>query len=265
MTQFFSISCKSHMHIGSGDSNYGIIDKLIQRDPSNQVPCIFSSSLKGAFREYSKHFIGENITEDIFGKDLKSKIIFHQGFLLSLPVRSNKFPFLSLTAPVVIQELINQLQLLDDKTHDALINDLGIFKSKAIAGKAVVFKTNKQNLRIEEFEESTIDNNVEYIIPDAIKSLFGYNIVLVDDENFIEACSDYKLPVIARNNLENGQSKNLWYEQIIPRESKFFFGVSEMPNQNCSDFFNEFETEKQVQIGANATIGYGNCTISKIN
>ncbi len=265
MTHFFSIGCKSHMHIGSGDSNYGIIDKLIQRDPSNQIPCIFSSSLKGAFREYSKHFIGEAITEDIFGKDLKSKIIFHQGFLLSLPVRSNKFPFLSLTAPVVIQEFINQLQLLDAEKHAILINDLGIFKAKAINGKAVVFNTNNQNLRIEDFEVNAVENIVDYKIPDAILHLFGQSIVLVDDENFIEACSDYKLPVIARNNLENGQSKNLWYEQIIPRESKFFFAISEMPNQNCDDFFNEFETEKQVQIGANATIGYGNCTISKIN
>jgi CRISPR-associated protein Cmr4 len=53
----------------------------------------------------------------------------------------------------------------------------------------------------------------------------GENILLMHHDDFTDACSDYNLPVIARNNLENGESKNLWYEQIVPHQSRFVFYI----------------------------------------
>lgn len=29
----YFIQCITNMHVGSGDANYGIVDKLVQRDP----------------------------------------------------------------------------------------------------------------------------------------------------------------------------------------------------------------------------------------
>lgn len=260
-TQFYSIACKTHLHVGSGDSNYGVIDNLVQRDPSNNLPCIFASSLKGAFREYFKEIHGLPKTEDIFGKTDKSKIIFHQGFILSIPVRSNQYPYFNLTAPVAIQELIEQLEMMNKGKYKALIEKLTAFKNLAQADKAVVFNIPTTNLQIEDYEGTTIAaNNTN--LDKSLTDLFGERIVLVDDKMFLEMCGDYRLPVIARNNLENGQSKNLWYEQIIPRGSKFFFAATTVPNEPCADFFNEFSNPKHVQIGANATIGYGVTQIS---
>jgi CRISPR-associated protein Cmr4 len=262
MTQFFSINCRTHLHVGSGDSNYGVIDKLVQRDPANQSPCIFASSLKGAFREYFKEVKGVTLTEDIFGKDERSKIIFHQAFIISIPARSNQYPYFSLTAPMAIDELKDQIELLGKPNDINLINDLAAFKTQMQQGKAIVFNKATTNLKIEDFDGDALVNNTTYTIPDWITALFGERIVLVNDADYIEMCSDYRLPVIARNNLENGQSKNLWYEQIIPRESRFFFAVSTLPNEACKEFFQEFISNKTIQIGANATIGYGVCTIS---
>lgn len=263
MTQFFKIDCKTHLHVGSGDSNYGVIDKLVQRDPANQFPSIFASSLKGAFREYFREFRGKHLTESIFGKDDKSKIIFHQAFLLSIPVRSNQYPFFNLTAPAAIDELKETLELMDKSNYHALIVDLNTLKATKQAGKAVVFNIPDANLKIEDFDGSDIVNNTSYRVPDSISKLFGGRIVVVDDASFIEMCSDYRMPVIARNNLENGQSKNLWYEQIVPRGSRFFFVTSTIPNEPCEEFFTVFDETKNVQIGANATIGYGLCSVSK--
>ena len=264
-TQFYLIDSKTHLHVGSGDSNYGVIDKLVQRDPSNQIPCIFASSLKGAFREYFKdkhHDDPASVeVEAIFGKTDKSKIIFHQAFLLSIPVRSNQYPFFNLTAPVAIQELIDHLELLQKGKYATLIAQLKTFKAFSQPGKAVVFGTNITNLKIEDFEGTAIHNS-NANVGEAIKNIFGERIALVDDANFLEMCGDYRLPVIARNNLENGQSQNLWYEQIIPRASRFFFAVTTIPNVACADFFEEFATPQIVQIGANATIGYGVSAIS---
>jgi CRISPR-associated protein Cmr4 len=68
--------------------------------------------------------------------------------------------------------------------------------------------------------------------------------------------------------LKEGQSKNLWYEEVVPHESKFIFLVS-IPLTNDigldeSEFNNSFN-DKIVQIGGNASIGYGYCQIQIIN
>lgn len=73
-----------------------------------------------------------------------------------------------------------------------------------------------------------------------------------------------ELPVLARNNLDNGVSKNLWYEEVVPREAQFVFVV--MARNDDDDFqkFNQHLDGKIVQIGANATIGYGLCHFKKL-
>ena len=48
----FVLNFQTNLHAGSGDANYGIIDKLVQREPATNRPIIHSSSLKGALREY---------------------------------------------------------------------------------------------------------------------------------------------------------------------------------------------------------------------
>lgn len=96
-----------------------------------------------------------------------------------------------------------------------------------------------------------------------MKSIFGENIVIFSDEDMKEQCSDYSLPVIARNCLENGQSTNLWYEQIMPRLSSFYFVLEGV--EKSEKLINAISEPELIQIGANATIGYGRCSIKKIN
>lgn len=265
MTQFYVINCRTHLHVGSGDSNYGVIDKLVQRDPAVQLPCIFASSLKGAFREFFKHYNGEEITNQIFGSgdSGKSQVVFHQAHVLSIPVRSNQFPYFNLIAPVVIDELISQLELLNID-NNSLVAELIRLKETKQDRKAIVYNVVANNLKIEDFEGDDIVNLPNYHISDSLLNIIGNNPAMVSNSDFLDLCSDYRLPVIARNNLENGQSKNLWYEQIIPRISRFFFAVSTVGDVTCDTFFNEFTEDRKVQIGANATIGYGVCSISKL-
>jgi CRISPR/Cas system CMR subunit Cmr4 (Cas7 group RAMP superfamily) len=88
--------------------------------------------------------------------------------------------------------------------------------------------------------------------------------VLADSKVFEDILNH--LPVIARNSLDNGQSENLWYEEVLPRESRLYFSVL-APDTGTVDFetaFNKHLQGKTVQIGANATVGYGYCKISKI-
>ena len=78
-------------------------------------------------------------------------------------------------------------------------------------------------------------------------------------ENFTSLCSDINLPIIARNELVNGVSKNLWYEQVVPAETVFYAVIQE-PDDTLANAINN----KFIQIGANATIGYGYCKFNLI-
>jgi CRISPR-associated protein Cmr4 len=261
-TQMYIITAKTHIHAGSGNSNAGVIDNLVQRDPADNLPCIYSSSLKGAFREYFeegpiKH---KNLAGEIFGKrdnndnsgTKKGSHIFHQASLLSIPARSNVKLFYHATCKSVLEKFIEDAKLFDidvaalDKEVKALPK---LDKKTLILGKKI------ENMQIEDyfnFDEynSEVTN---------LKALLGEDIVIFSDEDFKDLCSDYNLPVIARNNLENGQSRNLWYEQIVPRQAKFYFFTA----RNCeTDDFNTNVNGNNVQIGANASIGYGVCTVS---
>jgi CRISPR-associated protein Cmr4 len=80
------------------------------------------------------------------------------------------------------------------------------------------------------------------------------------------------LPVLARNYLVNGESKNLWYEEVVPKQSVFFFCIAKPTNIDSKDydqkikgFDNRFKNDGQiVQIGANKSIGYGFCKIKRV-
>lgn len=271
MNQFYLIHCRTHLHVGSGDSNYGVIDKMVQRDPTDKLPCVFASSLKGAFRQYFEEVIekdkpkGEKvITESIFGDGEKGKVIFHQGYILSIPVRSNKYPYFNSTSPICIDQLIENLILImgeEDNGVNDLVAELVTLKTKVQQDKVVIFGINKTNLKIEEFESADIVSISEYSPSARLISILGDRVALFDDDSFKLIVSDYHLPVIARNYLENGQSKNLWYEQIIPRDSRFFFATTSIIDTDFFDYFNE---GRIIQIGANATIGYGLTKVTKL-
>ena len=77
---------------------------------------------------------------------------------------------------------------------------------------------------------------------------------------FKELCEN--LPVVARNYLDNGESKNLWYEEFVPRETVFGLLV-QGPEALMSVFSGQIDG-KVIQLGGNATVGYGYCLFSKM-
>jgi CRISPR-associated protein Cmr4 len=69
----------------------------------------------------------------------------------------------------------------------------------------------------------------------------------------------YPLPVMARNCLENGQSKNLWYEEVVPYKSVFYQLII-TPDEQM-----ELPLEEEpIQFGGNGSIGCGFIRIRKL-
>ena len=222
-THVFKITAKTNLHVGNeSGGDFTIIDKAIQRDPLTGLPCINSSSLKGAINEYCCKALTwkEDDLIRVFGSDKgrrksdtqKGEAVFFDAKLLFLPQQDEQTLFHYVTSDDVINMLNERVKLFDSNFSYA--------KPENYNGKAV--KT--------------------------------------ENDKLSQLCSDDNLPIIARNVLENGESKNLWYEQVLPAESVLYAIIQEE-----GDMLAKSLEGKIVQIGANATIGYGYCKFELIN
>jgi len=221
-THVFLITAKSNLHVGNeSGGEFTIIDKAIQRDPLTNLPCINSSSLKGAIKEYCVHNTKVNVGK-LFGSDVdengkaisdkskKGEAIFFDAKLLFMPQQDDKNLFHYETSDEVIKMMVDRISLFDSSFKYA--------KPENINGKDVK------------------DGDLNVI------------------------CGNDNLPIIARNVLENGESKNLWYEQVLPAETVLYTIIRE-----DGDELKNALNGKIVQIGANATIGYGYCKFECIS
>ena len=233
----YTIECISNLHVGSGQDNDGVIDGLIQRDVVTDLPCINASSLKGALREHCEKW-NKAHNEDaekvnvvkLFGKKVSGEenceageYRFLDASILSIPRPSVNAPFVQVTCDEVIKELQGKASLFGV--------GLGDNERETVLRLADVLETNECSY--EDFKKYS-------------------------DE----------LPVIARNCLENGVSKNLWYEQVLPRKSRLAFFILHDDGEineviEAFEAFDSAITSVPVQIGANASVGYGICVIKK--
>lgn len=224
---------QTNLHAGNESTvNFSVIDKAIQRDATTNLPCINSSSLKGAIKEYMSECanMDASVLKEIFGsvksdlKDIKKgSVLFFDASLLFIPKQCGEGK---------TYELVYSDKVLDDFSKK--VNNL-------IEGKGISKETLLEKVRSIMGTENVASNSV-------------------DGDTFTTYCNDDALPIIARNCLENGESTNLWYEQVLPSLS-VLATVIVTKESGRMDLLNE----KIVQIGANATIGYGYCKFVKIN
>lgn len=221
-THVFKITAKTNLHVGNeSGGDFTIIDKAIQRDPLTGLPCINSSSLKGAINEFCCNAI-EMSADDrkrLFGSDKMEKkgdskkgdAIFFDAKLLFLPQQDDDTLYHYATTQDIIRMMNERIALL---------------------GSEITFQLPAQ-------------------YPEGQQAK---TVVAVSAKEMEKICSDDNLPIIARNVLDNGESKNLWYEQVLPAETVLYTIIQEK-----GDVLAKALNGQIVQIGANATIGYGYC------
>lgn len=221
-THVFKITAKTNLHVGNeSGGDFTIIDKAIQRDPLTGLPCINSSSLKGAINEFCSNSINmpANERKRLFGSDKlgkesqpkKGEAIFFDAKLLLLPQQDDNTLYHYATTQDIVRLMNERIALL---------------------GSNIRFQPPAQ------YPEGDKAKTVE----------------IVEAKEMEKICSDDNLPIIARNVLDNGESKNLWYEQVLPAETVLYTIIQEKGEMLANALNNHI-----VQIGANATIGYGYC------
>lgn len=244
----FKIECLTNLHVGSGDINYNIIDNEVEKDAVTGYPIIHSSGVKGALREHASKnkFKGNESAEvAIFGQKSGSGDIstgtykFLDANFISRPMRVINGEIASI--PVISIDAINDFL---HKITAFGCNIFGIEKVDMPDFKENRFLSNVSNIRVE--GESTGD------VPQEIaQQLAKLKDIIGEKYAIAERINDYDLPVVARNQLDNGESKQLWYEEVVPHGSVFYTIIITPENEM------ELELRDIIHLGGHETIGYG--------
>jgi len=266
------IKTKTNLHVGSGDTNYTIVDKTVQRDSISKLPIINASSLKGALRNYFVEMLEEDDQIDkqsiafIFGKDdnnnpAQGYMKFLDSYLLFLPLRADVRAYYHVTSKENLLSFCNFFNELGFDMED-LKKEIETLKDSIVL--------NDQDATIEEISCNSFAVNIPNL-----ENLFGdMNIAIFSTQNFTEVCEN--LPIIARNKVKTQENSdgNLWYEEVVPRESIFYtaqldysvYGarVEGFAKFSTADFYNKLQKE-YIQVGANASIGFGLCKFDELS
>lgn len=245
-TIFYKIECLTNLHVGSGDVNYNIIDNEVEKDPVTGYPIIHASGVKGALRDDMKNR-GEQFLNKVFGFAGKGDTgnsgshKFLDAYLISRPMRvcgSTKTASVSVVTIASVNQYLEKLSAFG-------MNHYGIDRIDAPDFGEYSFLTNaEENISIEGEKTGKLSGIT-------LKQLFKLSDILGTTFAVVKDFNDYDLPVMARNYLEKGISKNLWYEEFVPHGSVFYFSVI------CHDDVENLEFSNVVQFGGNASIGCG--------
>jgi CRISPR-associated protein Cmr4 len=275
--KMFLIENLTNLHVGSGDTHFGIVDNLIQRNPVTYIPVIHSSGIKGALKDYFEEIpYPPDKMQKLFGADeskmesFPGRLIFFEGNLLSIPLRASEKVFYNATSPFVIREYISHIKDFTDRVYkrEIVLNWLQEFE----------FDNNTpfytfDSVQCPEIEDFRCAKKGKFSKPvyNEIEKILGLkleDIALFNDVYFRKIC-ERSIPVIARNKIdEDGESENLFYEEFIPRKSRFYFILGEENHLLGREYDNFVETmtkdETIVQFGANYSVGYGFCKVTEL-
>lgn len=240
LAKCFKMECLTNMHVGNGDVNFSVVDKEVERDPVTDFPTVNASGLKGALREFFESGSWQ-YTEAAFGSPANKTEESNQGKLKILSANL-------LALPMRATDGKKAYYLVSNKD---IVNEFNTLCSAMNIKLTLSEKSNRTKVSVED---------VSCELTDGFEPVKLENVAVM-------ATGDFKgipLPVIARNCLEEN-NRNLWYEEIVPHKSVFyFFAVCNDADKSLLTEFSKAICATPVQVGANASIGYGLCKISEL-
>lgn len=277
-SKFYGLKCITNLFVGNGDNSYGIIDNQVEKDPILETPIIPSSSLKGSLRDFFENNSDNNIKiTEIFGSDAKEtkntnsgSYSFFTAQLLFRPMRvsDGNFTYCLVTTVDLLEKMIQMVSDLKGDLPCDMQEAIKKVKEKINNLKDKYGISNK-DISVEGYDLEYCKEDVNKDVNKAIDLLLnifekfnlknGVPIVILKPEIFKEI----DLPIVARNQLEDGLSNNLWYEEIVPRESIFYFAIMYPDNNDSFKKFDEELRSNIIRFGGGASIGYGYCKIEE--
>lgn len=265
----YRMKCLTNMHVGSGDVAYTIIDNEIEKDTVlNNVAVIHPSGVKGAVKSFfASQRIDSDIIDYIFGNEVETgeaerekkqkktvpgKYKFMGATLMARPLRVSDGRVSYVLA--VSEELINYQLELFRALGISHIDGIDITNMRIPMPKCPVMVSSTYEFKaVEGIETKPYEDEKTRAL---LEKLIGPSFAVTENKFWKEQ----EYPMIARNCLnDQGISENLWYEEIVPHESVFYFPVL-ADNNYIEEFKNTMENI--IQFGANASLGYGLAKVS---
>lgn len=277
-SKFYGLKCITNLFVGNGDNSYGIIDNQVEKDPILETPIIPSTSLKGSLRDFFENNSDNNIKiTEIFGSDAKEtkntnsgSYSFFTAQLLFRPMRvsDGNFTYCLVTTVDLLEKMVQMVSDLNGDLPCDMLKAIKKVKEKMNNLKDKYGISNK-DISVEGYDLEYCKEDVNKDVNKAIDLLLnifekfnlknGVPIVILKPEIFKEI----DLPIVARNQLEDGLSNNLWYEEIVPHESIFYFAIMYPDNNDSFKKFDEELRSNIIRFGGGASIGYGYCKIEE--
>jgi len=242
---FYRLTCLTNLHVGSGETNYNIVDLEVERDPVLGEPTMNASGVKGALRDACEEWAGTDeekikMITHAFGSrdsgDIKGSYKFFSGDLLARPVRvsGGRSAYALATTPDLVNHFVRKLHALG----------LGMEWTEIDPIRPNQVITGTDCIEIEGYAAQKQENAV-------IEQLIGANWALMNEETL----RGVDLPVMAHNVISDGKSENFWYEEVVPHES--IFGLLIIADTEDSLIDKMLADKKVVQFGAGASTGNG--------
>lgn len=295
------------LHCGTGQAS-GAVDLPVAREHHTGLPVLPSTSLKGACRSLMTRIWKAEPAKSahlvpLFGRELSAPgaedkvdqagagdLIFQEGQLLALPVRSLARSYAWVTSALVLERFDRLAQAFglrgfapevfkacDDLGDAALVADATlagatlVLEDRVFAGGAV---RHSEAL-------AQVASRFAGLLPagagDRTRARLQKNLVLVPDDVLIDLATR-TLPVHARIQLTGGkttdkwkdpddpkakeESGNLWYEEVVPADTLFAAfvtgrGTGTTAANACTAFEADFGKDTVTQLGGNETVGQG--------
>jgi len=258
---------ETSMHAGTGQNN-GVIDLPIQREVHTDYPCIYGSSVKGAFRAHAEiraKWGKKGKLEDVFGKEDASnaaQIAMTDARLLLLPVRSLTGHYKLVTCPAILARLQRDLSMLGKQV------DFVIPKPQS----RHLISNESGDIFLEEFkfnQKDTLANDLIAVLEHFGTGEIASQLVVMENNDFhwFAKNATSVTPHIAIKDKVKKVVKSgaLWYEETLPPDTLLYTML--MGGDPFVDaVLNMFDEKKRpyVQIGGNETVGMGWCRVKEV-
>ena len=279
---------RTPLHVGAGNS-VGAVDSPIQRERHTRIPIIPGSSLKGVLADLwndedncKTNDKGQWIrnkgseAEKLFGAtpDTKEdsasagKLLIGEARVLAFPVRSAKGMFAWVTCPLALKRFqretgkafsIPELGEMEAHSNDTVIfKGNGNGKGEVILEEYVCAVTDKLSDDVVKAFEPLVNN-------DPVWDEISKRLVIISDELFQHFC-EHACEVVTRIKVDDEKgtvvSGALFNQEQAPSETLFYTVLFESETGLLETFKNKLKSVQHIQIGGDATIGLGFCTVT---
>ena len=266
-SEVMHIFSRTPVHVGAGNS-VGVVDSPIMRERHTKTPIIPGSSLKGVLadmfnnEEFNRTEDGRTHLGD-GGDDAKAgNLLVGEARVLAFPVRSAKGSFAWITCPLALAKYKRDtgatftVPEVDGDTECYASNEV------AIDGKVIL-----EEYCFASKGESDIAPHLIEIIDDEVWGDLAKRFVIVSDEIF-SYFVEHACEVVTRICVDDktGVVKNgaLFNQEQCPSETMFYAVIGEQKDKGSLEALKEKlkENNNIIQVGGNATIGLGFCSVS---